>query len=93
MPRMALVTRQTVLRQVAIAFPDPAVAAEALESLDSYGKGPREPAVDVVQVAIIVLSNGKVCRLRELVKEARHDFRDVLLPAQRLVGWSAMLSL
>jgi hypothetical protein len=79
---MALISRQLVLKKLAIAFPDAAVAAEALKALDRYGPLRSEIAVDGVHLAIIKLSEGRLWRLRELVQEARHDFRDVLYPAQ-----------
>lgn len=37
-------------------------------------------------------SDARSRRLRELVQEARHDFRNVLYPAQSVAGWSAVLS-
>jgi hypothetical protein len=89
---MRLASRQLVLKHLKEMFPDPAVAQQVLETLDSYGKGGHEPAAEAVHLAILALSNGNLWRVRELVQVARHDFRDVLYPAQMLAGWGAMLS-
>ena len=89
---MRLASRRLVLKHPGEMFPDPPTAELALEALDRYGQGEYEPAADAVHLAILALSNGKLWRVRELVQVARHDFRDVLYPAQRLAGWSAMLS-
>jgi hypothetical protein len=79
---MTIVSRQLVLKKLASTFPYPVIARKALQSLDRYGKSPDEPAIDGVHLAIIKLCDGQIGRLRELVREARHDFRDVLFPAQ-----------
>jgi hypothetical protein len=75
---MALVTRKLVLAKLNSAFPDPGAAAEALAALDRF----EGPVRDGVQLAIIKLSDGQLWKLRELVQQARKDFRDVLYPAQ-----------
>src|SRR5204863_744749 len=79
---MALISRQLVLKKVAIAFPDALEAEQALRSLDRYSRNPSEPLAVAVHLAIIKRSEGKLWRLRELVQAARRDFRDVLYPAQ-----------
>jgi hypothetical protein len=75
---MALVSRQLVLQRLAAAFPNGKEAEQALAALDRYGTDDAE----MVHLAIIKLSEGKLWRLRELVQVAREDFRDVLFPAQ-----------
>ena len=79
---MDIFTRELVLRKLAIAFPDPMVASEALVALDRYGVGASQPAVVGVHLAVIKLSEGRLWRLRELVRKAKDDFRDVLYLAQ-----------
>ena len=79
---MKLFSREHVLKKLSEAFPDRALADDALRALDRYGSGPYEPVVTGVQLAIIVLRGGSVATVRELVHKARHDFRDVLFPAQ-----------
>jgi len=79
---MSAVSRKLVLKKRAIVFPDPSVAKQALRSLARYGKSSSEPLVDAVHLAIIKLSDGELWKLRELVRAARGDFRDVLYPAQ-----------
>ena len=75
---MALVSRQLVLQKLAASFPDRNEAEQALAALDRYGTD----GAEMVHLAIIKLSEGKLWRLRELVQVARQDFRDVLFPAQ-----------
>jgi hypothetical protein len=89
---MSTINRQIVLKHLAIAFPDPLTAAEATAALDLYGQqSVYEPFRDKIHLAIIALSFGSLPRLRELVAEARSDFRNVLFPAQKLLGWGAIL--
>jgi len=80
---MNLESRQLVLKKLAVAFPDPVAARNALVSLDRFGMQPHERDVRVhgVHLAIIELSDGQLWRLRELVKAAKHDYRDVVFPA------------
>lgn len=78
---MELVSRELVLKKLAVAFPDGAIAKEALASLDQCESSPNMPVI-AVQLAIIKLSNGSLAKLRDLVRQALHDFRDVLYPAQ-----------
>lgn len=90
---MSLVSQQMILNQVAHDFPDPSVAAKALESLNRYGTQPaHEPSAEVVRLAIVLLSFGRLSRLEHLVEEAKSDFRSVLADAQCLEGWSKLLS-
>jgi hypothetical protein len=77
-----LLTRELVLKKLATVFPDPAIAQHALTSLDSYGGADGQPAKEAVQLAILKSCDGMLWRLRELVKLAKGDFRDVLYPAQ-----------
>jgi hypothetical protein len=79
---MLRIDRQLVLRKLAIAFPIAAEREQALKSLDRYGTSENEPSKEGVQLAVIKLSEGQLWRLRELVRQARHDFRDVLYVAQ-----------
>jgi|GEM_PF-4082350 len=79
---MELISRQLVLKKLALSFPDPNEAEQALSCLDRIGKLPQLPTWDLVHLAIIKLSEGKLWRLRELVKKARKDPRDVLYPAE-----------
>jgi hypothetical protein len=89
---MALISRQFVLAQLAATFPDPKIAEQALVSLNSYDQKTSGPGPEAVHLAIILLSEGELWRLRELVEKARHDFRDVLYPAQSREEWSKLLS-
>jgi hypothetical protein len=75
---MALVSRQLVLEKLAAVFPDAKDAAQAVAALDRYGAD----GAEMVHLAIIKLSEGKLWKLRELVQLAREDFRDVLVRAQ-----------
>jgi hypothetical protein len=75
---MAHVSRQLVLKKLATAFPDPKEAEQAIAALGRY----ETDHAELVHLAIIKLSEGKLWKLRELVQVARHDFRDVLFPAQ-----------
>ncbi|HZL36352.1 MAG TPA: hypothetical protein VFC78_13620 [Tepidisphaeraceae bacterium] len=77
------ITRQLVLKKLALAFPVPAIAQQALESLDRYGKRPQDLAPELIHLAIIKVSEGRLWELRELVQKARHDYRDVLILAER----------
>ena len=76
---MTLVSRELVLKKVAATFPDQAEAEQALAALDRY-KSPGGP--EIVQLAIIKLSEGKLWKVRKFVRVAQQDFRDVLGPAQ-----------
>jgi hypothetical protein len=82
MERISLISRQLVLKKLAVAFPNPSEAAEAQKSLDRYGQRQIEVAKDLVHLAIIKLSEGKLWRVRELVRLAKKDPRDVLFPSE-----------
>jgi hypothetical protein len=75
-------SRELVLKKLASIFPEPAIAKQALRSLDKYGKKEFQIKPDLVHLAILKLSGGELWRLRELVRTAQDDFRDVLYPAQ-----------
>ena len=79
---MAIISRELVLKKLKIAFPDSDISQQALQSLDRYGENPTEIMADLVHLAIIKSCGGQLWRLRELVEQARRDFRDVLYPAQ-----------
>src|SRR2546423_38595 len=49
-----------------------------LSIVDLYGTEPHERERERVQLAIIALSQGNEEKLRELVKTAKTDYRDVL---------------
>ena len=76
------ISRQSVLKKLAMVFPDPTIVVQALNSLDTYGNSEFQPAREGVQLAILKLCEGQLWRLRELVREAKGDYRDVLYPAQ-----------
>jgi hypothetical protein len=69
--------RQSLRRKVREAFPDPEIAKAALASLDRYkgygGEG--------LKLAAIKASGGELWKLRELLRAAKKDFRDVFLEA------------
>jgi hypothetical protein len=74
-------TRELVLKKLRHVFPDDLAAAEALSSLDGYpGDSPKGQAR--VHLAILMQCGGDVARLRQLVKLAHTDFRDVLVGAE-----------
>ena len=52
--------------------------------LAEYGEQPHEREPFRVQVAILKVSEGNPERLRELVAEAHHDYRDVLAFARNI---------
>jgi len=47
-------------------------------ALSAYGVQPHEPEVERVQLAILELARGDGDRIRQLVKVAKVDYRDVL---------------
>jgi hypothetical protein len=64
-----------------------------LRSLDRYSIRDGEASAEAVHLAILKLCQGKLWRVRELVQEARRDFRDVLYPAQSdLKAWYSWLA-
>lgn len=75
-------SRALVLKKLRDCFPDPGVASDALHSLECY-QGPSPDFTDLVHLAIIKLSQGKLWVLRDYVRIAkRDDPRDVIYPAQ-----------
>jgi hypothetical protein len=76
-------SRELVLKKLASVFPDRAEAEQARLSLDRYGDRPWHWNQNLVHLAILKASDGKLWRLRELVQMARHDFRDVVFLATR----------
>ncbi|MGA2440706.1 MAG: hypothetical protein ABSH08_07095 [Tepidisphaeraceae bacterium] len=75
-------SRELVLKKLESTFPDPVIAEQALRSLDRYNSNKSRRLRDYVHLAILKLSEGELWRLRELVREAKHDPRDVLYPAE-----------
>ena len=57
-------------------------AAEVCELLAAYGQGPGEREVERVQMDILRLCKRRVDKVRELVKTAKGDYRDVLTWAE-----------
>jgi hypothetical protein len=78
---MPVISRQLVLKKLATAFPEPELAEQALRSLDRLRWAHDFPP-HYVHLAIIKLSEGELWRLRELVKRAKKDPRDVIFPAE-----------
>jgi hypothetical protein len=62
-------------------FPGPTLD-EALAILDDYGAEPYQREKERVQLAALKISNGDLERLREAMKIARTDYRDVLAAAE-----------
>jgi hypothetical protein len=77
MKTMIEYNRNLVLAKVRQCFPreDP---EKVMTLLDLYGKESYEQERERVQIAIIKLSQGDLDKLRENVKAAKNDFRDVL---------------
>jgi hypothetical protein len=75
------ITRDFVLKKLVAVFPDRSIAQLALKSLDTYGNSEYQPHKEEVHLAILKLCEGRLSRLRELVREAKHDYRDVTYPA------------
>jgi hypothetical protein len=83
------VNRDDVLRMIRREF-QPHDKDLVLGMLDSYGaeEWQRRSGTARVQLAILKLSGGDVNRLRELVKKACIDFRDVVAPAEYPGFWA-----
>jgi hypothetical protein len=64
------------------AWPSEAEQGEALAALALYGVAPHEREVPRVRLAIVKLSAGQIGRVRDLVKQAKQDYRDVLMWAE-----------
>ena len=70
-------TRNDVVAAAAAAFPE-SEPATVLAELDLYGIERHEPERERVQLAIVGLSNGNREKLREYVRTAKTDYRDIL---------------
>lgn len=70
-------TRDDVIEAVARTFPhnDPATI---LTLLDLYGTERHEGGREQIQLAILKLSDGDIEKLPDLVRAAKHDWRDIL---------------
>lgn len=75
------VSRKDVRRIVRREFP-PAKAEKVLAILDQYGSESSHRERNRVQLAILKLSGGDIQKLRDEVKIANSDYRDVLAPAE-----------
>ncbi len=78
-------SRELVLKKLRDCFPDPAIAQEALASLDRYGVKDWHIEKDRVHLAVLKQSQGQLWRLRDLLtqlKKQRLDYRDVLAGAE-----------
>lgn len=69
-------TRAHMIAAVREAFAGSEV--QALGILDQYGTAAHERERERVQMAIVALSKGSLDRLRQLVDEAKRDYRDIL---------------
>jgi hypothetical protein len=74
-------TRDLVLKKLRQCFPEPGSAEGVLPMLDGYW-GDSDAGRARVQLAILMQCGGDVSRLRELVRLAQADFRDVLVGAE-----------
>lgn len=83
------VNRDDVLRIIRREFQQHDVD-RILGILDNYGseEWQRRGGTDRVLLAILKLSSGDVDRLRDLVKTACNDFRDVIAPAEYPRFWA-----
>jgi len=76
------ITRDLVLKKLRDCFRHPTDAKAALASLEHYGNRKSHVHANLVHLAILKLSDGKLWQLRDYVKIARKDFRDVLVLAE-----------
>jgi hypothetical protein len=74
---MALEPSQFLLQKLQEAFPDTDTAKAAMASLDRFSRYGGEG----LQLAAIKASGGQLWKLRELLRVAKKDFRDVFLEA------------
>ena len=74
-------TRELVTRKAKDVFPREDTS-KIMGILDEYGVRPHEQERERVQLAILKLSGGEVEKLREEVKVAKRDYRDVLVYAE-----------
>lgn len=77
----AFADRDTVLRSVALHFPDQDPAS-IMAILDTYGPDAEHPEKVRVQLAILTRSEGDPQKLREWLEVAKVDYRDVLRGAE-----------
>jgi hypothetical protein len=77
----AFADRDTVLRSVALHFPDQDPAS-IMAILDTYGPDAEHPEKARVQLAILTRSEGDPQKLREWLEVAKVDYRDVLRGAE-----------
>ncbi len=83
---MVLYSRNHVKKAVNKLFPQHKMDL-ILKILDDYGKEEYEYESSRVHLAILKCSEGELAKLREYVKHAKMDYRDVLLWAEyRKVG-------
>ena len=74
-------TRELVTKKAKAVFPKEDVS-KVMSILDQYGVDSYERERERVQIAILKLSEGKMEELRESVKAAKQDYRDVLAYAE-----------
>jgi uncharacterized protein YpuA (DUF1002 family) len=77
--------REDVVAAAQANFPDPQFA-QVVAVLGEYGVEPHEREIARVQLAILELSGANVDKVRDLVKAAKLDYRDVL-------AWQQLASL
>jgi predicted RNase H-like HicB family nuclease len=77
-----LLLREDVIQAAQEMFPNEDLQT-ILDVMNEYGKRPFEMDTERVQVAAVRLSEGDVDKLRQLVADAKRDYRDVL-------SWYAM---
>lgn len=74
-------TRELVMKKSKEVFPQED-RTMVMSLLDQYGGEPHEQERERVQLAILKLSDGDMEKLRERIKVAKEDFRDVLAYAE-----------
>lgn len=72
-----LLLREDVLQSIREYFPNDDTQT-IMDIMDEYGKRPFEIDSERVQVASIHLSEGNVEKLKQVVSDAKRDYRDVL---------------
>jgi hypothetical protein len=75
------VTRKHVERIVRRDFPTE-MFSEVMTALDEYGKQSYEREIDRVRLDILKLANGKMDELKQAIKSAKSDYRDVISMAE-----------
>jgi hypothetical protein len=79
--KMKEYNRRMVTKRVKQLFPNKNVK-EVMKILDLYGVEKYEQEKHRVQIAILDLCEGKIKKLKEYVKHAKTDYRDVLYWAE-----------